>query len=77
MGKFYVIFFVLIFIASYELVSIFENLQVNNPKVRFLASLIVLSKKMNDRALRMANRKLGEADINSDSQTTITVNTTS
>lgn len=58
-----------ILIASYELVSIFENLQVINPKVRFLASLIVLSKKMNDKALKMADRKLDEADIICDEKT--------
>ena len=60
---YYVVFFISILIASYELISIFENLQTVNPKLRFLASLIALSKKVNDKALKIAERKIDEADI--------------
>lgn len=67
--SYYVVFLISILISSYELVSIFENLQTLNPKLRFLASLIALSKKVNDKALKIAERKIDEADITTEQKT--------
>lgn len=64
--KFFVVFFVTVLITTYETVSIFENIQVINPKLSFLTSLIKLSKSLNQSAIKYAEKKIQNVELPSD-----------
>lgn len=66
--KFFVVFFVTVLITTYEIVSIFENVQAINPRLTFLTSLIKLSKSTHNSAIKYAEKKIKDAELPSDDE---------
>lgn len=61
--SYFIVFFVTVLISTYEITSICENVFTINPSLSFLTSLIRLSKKLNDKAVEVAEGKIDGADI--------------
>lgn len=55
---FYMVLFSTILICTYELTSIMENILVIDPSLKFIRKLIRLTKKIEDRAVEMAEDKV-------------------
>jgi len=62
-GNHFLILLISVLILTYELVSIFENIYSINPNLFFLTSLIRLSKKLNKKAIEVAEGKIDGADV--------------
>jgi hypothetical protein len=73
--NYYVVFFVTLLITTYEFVSICENIYSINPNLTYLKSLIGISNRVRDKAIKYAEDKVDTATINVKTETKTTTET--